>query len=235
MMENIHSETYSLMLDNIVKDPIRKDYLFNAIKNVDSIKLMSDWALKWIDSPLSFAHRIVAFAIVEGVFFSGAFASIFWIKKYKSNDQISKSKPFMDGLTKSNKFIARDEGLHCTFACEIYKLLENKLTTQEINNIMEEGVTIAKTFVTDALPVRLIGMNSTQMSQYIEYVADRLLVMLGYSKLYNKTNPFKFMEDIGLDDKTNFFETRAHEYQDAMILNKSLKGSNSQIVVKDDF
>ncbi len=232
MMENIHSELYSLMLDNIVKDPIKKEFLFNAIQNVESVKLMSDWALKWIESSASFAHRVVAFAIVEGVFFSGAFAAIFWIKKFKNKNNSSKGKPFMDGLIKSNKFISRDEGLHAQTACDVYALLNKKLSANEINEIMREGVDIAKIFYTDALPVKLIGMNSESMCNYIEYIGDRLLIMLGYKKIYNKTNPFKFMETIGLNDKTNFFETRPTEYQDAHIMNK---GNRNNIIINDDF
>lgn len=232
MMENIHSETYSLMLDNIVKDPVRREFLFNAIKTVPSVKMMADWAFKWIESSKRFAYRLVAFAIVEGVFFSGAFAAIFWLKKYKNKDnQSSKGKPFMNGLITSNKFIARDEGLHCKFACELYQLLNNKLSNDEVNKIIIEAVDIAKYFMIDALPVKLIGMNSDMMSDYIEYVADILLSMLGHKNLYNKKNPFKFMETIGLDDKTNFFELRPHEYQDSHIMNKSKK----EIIIMDEF
>ncbi len=232
MMENIHSETYSLMLDNIVKDPIRREFLFNAIKTVPSVKMMADWAFKWIHSSKRFAHRLVAFAVVEGVFFSGAFAAIFWLKKYKNKErQSSKGKPFMNGLVTSNKFIARDEGLHCKFACELYQLLNKKLSTEEINKIIIEAVDISKYFMTDALPVRLIGMNGDMMCDYIEYVADIILSMLGHKKYYNKKNPFKFMETIGLDDKTNFFELRPHEYQDSHIMNKSKK----EIIISDEF
>lgn len=228
------SETYSLMLDNIIKNnPKKKELLFNAIQTIPSVKMMADWAFKWIESSKSFAHRVVAFAVVEGVFFSGAFAAIFWLKKNKNkNRDASKGKPFMDGLIKSNKFISRDEGLHVKFACEVYSLLQNKLSTNEINQIMDEGVKIAKNFMLDALPINLIGMNGDKMSDYIEYIGDRLLVMLGYKKIYNKQNPFKFMETIGLNDKTNFFETRPHEYQDANVMNK---GNKSEIVISDDF
>jgi ribonucleotide reductase beta subunit family protein with ferritin-like domain len=216
MMENVHSETYSLMLDNIVRDKDRKEFLFNSIENVSSVKMMADWAFKWIDSDLSFAHRVIAFAVVEGIFFSGAFASIFWLKKYKAS-----GKRFLDGLIKSNEFIARDEGMHTDFACLIYSLLQKKLSFDEVKAIVCEGVEIAKTFVEDALPVRLIGMNNESMSNYIEYVADRLFVVLGYSKVYNSKNPFAFMETIGMVQKTNFFETRPTEYQSAHVFNKS--------------
>ena len=227
------SETYSLMLDNIVKDPSRREFLFNAIKNVESVKMMADWAFKWIDSSKSFAHRVVAFAIVEAVFFSGAFAAIFWIKKFKNkNRDNSKGAPFMAGLITSNKFISRDEGLHSLFACEVYSLLKNKLSTSEINEIMRDGVAVAKKFMTDALPVKLISMSDVSMCDYIECIADRLLVLLGYKKIYHKKNPFKWMETISLPDKTNFFETRPHEYQDSHIMNKSNK---SKIIINDEF
>lgn len=233
MIENVHAETYSLMLDNIVRDPERKQYLFNAIQNVESVKLMADWAFKWIDSSKSFAHRAVAFAVVEAVFFSGAFAAIFWIKKYKNKSrENSKGTPFMDGLIKSNKFISRDEAMHVRYACAVYSLLHTKLPTSEINEIVTDGVKVAQKFMSDALPVKLIGMNGQNMCNYIEYIGDRLLVMLGYKKIFNKTNPFKFMETIGLNDKTNFFETRPHEYQDAHVMNK---GNKSKITITDDF
>lgn len=204
------SEVYSLMLDNIVKDKKRRLFLFNAIKTVPSVKMMADWAFKWINSSKTFAHRLVAFAIVEGVFFSGAFASIFWLKKYKN-----KGKAFMNGLVMSNKFISRDEGLHTMYACALYKHLKNKLPESVVVEIMIEAVQISKNFMIEAIPVRLIGMNNILMSDYIEYIGDRLLNMLGYSKKFNKKNPFKFMDTIGLNDKTNFFEKRPHEYQKA--------------------
>ncbi len=210
MMEGIHGETYSLMLDNLVKDPIEKDYLFNSIKKVESIKLLYDWAVEWIESDLSFAHRVIAFTVVEGIFFSGAFASIFWLKRYKSNGRL-----FLQGLVKSNEFIARDEGMHVKFGCEIYKLLENKLSKDVVYKIIDNGVKVSKNFMNDALPVRLIGMNNDIMNQYIECVADRLLIDLGYKKYYNSTNPFSFMETIGMMGKTNFFESRPTEYQSA--------------------
>jgi ribonucleotide reductase beta subunit family protein with ferritin-like domain len=210
MMENIHSQSYSIMLDNLVKDPIEKDFLFNSIKTVDSVKLLADWAFNWIESDLSFAHRVIAFAVIEGIFFSGAFASIFWLKRYKSQGKL-----FLQGLVKSNEFIARDEGMHVEFACEIYKLLENKLSSNIVYSIIDNGVKVAKIFMNDALPVRLIGMNNNSMCEYIEYVADRLIVDLGYKKYYNVQNPFSFMETIGMLGKTNFFESRPTEYQSA--------------------
>ncbi len=232
MMENIHSEVYSLMLDNIVRDPAKKEHLFKAIETVPAVKMMADWAFKWIDSTESFAHRVVAFTIVEGVFFSGAFAAIFWLKKYKNKSSNANGRPFMNGLVKSNKFIARDEGLHCSFGALLYKHLQNKLSAETINTIMKEAVEISKVFITDAIPVRLIGMNSDMMSDYIEYIADRLLSMLNHKKIYNKQNPFKFMESIGLDGKTNLHESRPDEYSDAYVLN-SFAGQS--VVISDDF
>lgn len=233
MMEDIHGKVYSLMLENIIRDPKERDFMFNAIENVSSIKLMADWAFKWIDSSESFGHRVIAFAIVEAVFFSGAFASIFWLKKYKSKNSGSSSKQFMNGLIQSNKFIARDEGQHASFACEIYKLLNHKISATEVNAMIVDAVGISKNFMTDALPVRLIGMNNDMMCDYIEYVGDRLLSMLGYKKLYNKKNPFGFMETIGLNDKSNLHEVRPTEYQDANTMNKN-KGPK-QVVIDDDF
>lgn len=232
MMEDIHSHIYSLMLENIVKDEVKRQNLFNAIQTVPAIKEMADWAIKWINSPKRFAYRLVAFVIVEGIFFSGMFASIFWIKHYKNQNKETKNKPFMNGLVSSNKAIARDEGQHCDFGCELYKHVVNKLTTTEINEIMIEALNIAKNFMTNALPVRLIGMNNEIMNDYLEYITDRLIVTLGYSKLFNKTNPFKFMETIGLDDKGNFFELHSLEYQDSNIKNKT---KSTTITITDDF
>lgn len=226
MMESIHMEVYALQLDNIVKDSDEKTYLLNAMKTVPSVKLMSDWAFKWIESDKSFAHRIIAFALIEGVFFSGAFASIFWLKKYKGSGRL-----FMQGLVKSNEFIARDEGLHTDFGCEIYSLLNNKLSYEEVLEIVEEGVNIAYSFVNDSIPVKLLGMNNDTMNQYIEYVADRLLVALGYSKRWNKENPFPFMESIGMVQKTNFFESRPTEYQSAY----SNGNKSGSFIISDDF
>ena len=229
MMEGIHGETYSLMLDNLVKDYSEKDHLFNSIKTVDSVKLLYEWAMKWIESDLSFAHRVIAFTVVEGIFFSGAFASIFWLKRYKSNGRL-----FLKGLVKSNEFIARDEGMHVQFGCEIYKLLENKLAKEEVYKIIDNGVSVAKVFMQDALPIRLIGINSDSMNQYIEYVADRLIVDLGYKKFYNVSNPFPFMETIGMMGKTNFFESRALDsYQSAF--NQDNKRSSNLEMFEDDF
>ena len=228
MMENLHSESYSIMLDNLVKDSVEKDFLFNSIKTVDSVKQLSDWSMKWIESDLPFSYRVIAFAIVEGIFFSGAFASIFWIKRYKSNGRL-----FLQGLVKSNEFIARDEGMHVQFACEIYKLLVNKLPTEIVYDLINNGVKVAKNFMEDALPIRLIGMNSDSMGEYIQCVADRLLVDLGYKKFYNTPNPFSFMETIGMMGKTNFFESRSSEYASAF--NQESKRSNNLETFEDDF
>lgn len=225
-IENIHSEVYSLMLDNLVKDKEERDFLFNSIQTVDSVKMISDWAFKWIDSDKSFAHRVIAFCIVEGVFFSGAFASIFWLKRYKSGGKL-----FLQGLVKSNEFIARDEGMHVQFGCEIYSMLENKLPVESVYEIIEDGVDVAKRFMTDALPVKLLGMNGESMCQYIEYVTDRLLIDLHYPKKYNKQNPFAFMETIGMTGKTNFFESRPTEYQSAHVL--SDKNENKHEIMED--
>ena len=226
-IENIHSEVYSIMLDNLVKNPTERTMLFNSIQTVDSVKMISDWAFKWIDSDKSFAHRVIAFCVIEGVFFSGAFASIFWLKRYKSSGRL-----FLQGLVKSNEFIARDEGMHVQFGCEMYRMLTNKLPMTDVYHIMEEGVAVAKIFMTDALPVKLLGMSSDSMCEYIEYVADRLLVDLGYAKKYQTSNPFSFMETIGMVGKTNFFESRPTEYQSAYVLANS-KENNHEIM--EDF
>jgi ribonucleoside-diphosphate reductase beta chain len=204
MMENIHSETYSLLIDAYIKDPKEKHYLFNAIETVPCVTKKADWALRWIQNG-TFAERLVAFAAVEGIFFSGSFCSIFWLKK----------RGLMPGLTFSNELISRDEGLHCDFACLLYSMLKNKLTEQQVHDIIADAVKCEHEFVTDALPVSLIGMNAKLMCQYIEFVADRLLVALGYSKIYNAANPFDFMEMISLQGKTNFFEKRVGEYKKA--------------------
>jgi ribonucleoside-diphosphate reductase beta chain len=228
MIEGIHSETYSLMLDNLIKDPTEKDHLFQSIKTVESVKKLGDWAMHWIESDLSFAHRVVAFAVVEGIFFSGAFASIFWLKRYKSNGRL-----FLQGLVKSNEFIARDEGMHVQFACEIYKLLETKLSKEAVFEIIDDGVKVAKIFMKDALPIRLLGMNSESMEQYIECVADRLSMDLGYKKMYNTPNPFVFMETIGMLGKSNFFESRPTDYQSAF--NQDNKRTTNLETFEDDF
>jgi len=204
-MENVHSETYSLLIDTYIKDTKEKDYLFNAIDTVDSVKKKAQWALKWIDSE-SFAERLIAFAAVEGIFFSGSFCSIFWLKK----------RGLMPGLTFSNELISRDEGLHCLFACLLHNNhIQNKVSEERIKEIIVEAVEIEKEFITDSLPVSLIGMNAKLMQQYIEYVADYWLVELKCSKVYNVENPFDFMDMLSLQNKSNFFEKRVSEYQKA--------------------
>jgi ribonucleoside-diphosphate reductase beta chain len=207
MMENIHAETYALLIDSYVKDPQEKDRLFHAIETVPAVKEKAAWALRWIQKG-SFAERLVAFAAVEGIFFSGSFCSIFWLKK----------RGLMPGLTFSNELISRDEGLHCEFACLLYGMLAQKLSAEKVRSIIEEAVTIEKEFISDALPVRLIGMNADLMKQYIEFVADRWLKELGYPALYHSSNPFDFMEMISLQGKTNFFEKRVGDYQKAGLL-----------------
>ncbi len=215
-IENIHSETYSLLIDTYVRDSKEKDVLFNAIDTMDSVKKKADWALRWIDEG-SFQERLVAFAAVEGIFFSGSFCSIFWLKK----------RGLMPGLSFSNELISRDEGLHCDFACLLYNNhVKNKLPNETIQKIIADAVEIEKEFVTDSLPVKLIGMNSELMCQYIEFVADRLLSELNCPKLYNSTNPFDFMEMISLQGKTNFFEKRVAEYQKAGVMNNNDKDSH---------
>jgi len=209
MMENIHSETYSLLIDTYIKDAYEKEKLFQAIETISCVKRKADWALRWI-SKGSFAERLVAFAAVEGIFFSGSFCSIFWLKK----------RALMPGLSFSNELISRDEGLHCDFACLLYGMLQEKLSESQIHEIIGNAVEIEKEFVVDALPVDLIGMNSKLMCQYIEFVADRLLIALGYSKKYRAANPFDFMELISLQGKTNFFEKRVGEYQKANVLSQ---------------
>ena len=206
-MENIHSETYSLLIDTYIKEEKEKLFLLNAIDNVPVIKKKANWALKWINNKNSFAERLVAFSAVEGIFFSGSFCSIYWLKK----------RNLMPGLTFSNELISRDEGLHCDFACLIYKHLVNKLSNDRIYTIIREAVDIEKEFITESLPVELIGMNSRLMQQYIEFVADRLIFALGYNKIYNTQNPFEWMDMICLQGKTNFFERRVGEYQKANV------------------
>ncbi|GAA4797802.1 ribonucleotide-diphosphate reductase subunit beta [Olivibacter ginsenosidimutans] len=215
-MENIHSETYALLIDTYVKDPVEKDRLFHAIETVPCVKKKAEWALRWIENG-SFAERLVAFAAVEGIFFSGSFCSIFWLKK----------RGLMPGLTFSNELISRDEGLHCEFACLLYSMLEEKLSKDRVEEIIIDAVEIEKEFITDALPVKLIGMNADLMKQYIEFVADRWLVELGNNKYYNAANPFDFMELISLQGKTNFFEKRVGDYQKSGVTGEKGKASFS--------
>jgi ribonucleoside-diphosphate reductase subunit M2 len=213
MMENIHSETYSLLIDTYISDVRQRQYLFNAIDNIPCIRKKADWALRWIsDEKSTFACRLIAFAAVEGIFFSGSFASIFWLKK----------RGLMAGLTFSNELISRDEGMHTDFACLLFSQLKHKPSPSLVESIITEAVGIEQEFLSDALPCALLGMNATLMCQYIEFVADRLLLALGNNKFYNSTNPFDFMENISLGGKTNFFEKRVGDYQKAGVM-ESLK------------
>jgi len=223
-IENIHSEMYSLLLDTYIRDPQEKKFLFSAIDTVPAVKKKADWAMRWIDSSECFAERLIAFAAIEGIFFSGSFCAIFWLRK----------RGLMPGLTFSNELISRDEGLHTDFACLLYGLLNNKLDTDRVKQIIIEAVEIEREFVTEALPVSLIGMNAPQMSQYIEFVADRLLVALGEDKHYNATNPFDWMELISLQGKTNFFEKRVGDYQKSGVMS-GLSGDNHAFKLDEDF
>lgn len=222
MMENIHSETYSLLLDTYIKDQEEKTRMLHAIETIPCIKRKAAWAFKWINSSTSFAERLVAFAAVEGIFFSGSFCSIFWLKK----------RGKMPGLCQSNEFISRDEGLHTEFACLLYNMLTNRLSVDVIETIIRDAVDIEKSFVIDAIPCALIGMNSGMMSTYIEFVADRLLVTLGYEKIYNAQNPFEWMEMISLQGKTNFFEKKVTDYQKAGVMDS---GNTHEFSTEEEF
>jgi len=214
MMENVHSETYSLLIDTYISEPRQRKYLFNAIDNIPCIRKKADWALRWIsDKNSTFANRLVAFAAVEGIFFSGSFASIFWLKK----------RGLMPGLTFSNELISRDEGMHTDFACLLFSLLNTRPSKDAVQAIITEAVEIEKEFLSDALPCALLGMNATLMCQYIEFVADRLLLSLGNPRYYHATNPFDFMENISLAGKTNFFEKRVGDYQKAGVMASTKK------------
>ena len=207
-MENIHSETYSLLIDTYIKDPQEKSDILRATKTIPCVEKKAKWALDWIDSPdANFATRLLGFAAVEGIFFSGAFCAIFWLKQ----------RGIMPGLTLSNEFIARDEGIHTDFACLLYTKLVNRLPKAKVHKILREAVKIEKHFITKALPCELIGMNAALMKNYIEFVADRLSLQLGYSKIYGATNPFDFMERISLENKDNFFEKRVSTYAKAKV------------------
>jgi ribonucleoside-diphosphate reductase beta chain len=217
-IENIHSETYSLLIDTYIKDPVEKDRLFHAIDTVPCVKRKAEWAIRWTGAQATFPERLIAFAAVEGIFFSGSFCSIFWLKK----------RGLMPGLTFSNELISRDEGMHCDFACLLYSMLESQLSDETVHAIVGDAVEHEKEFICKALSVDLIGMNSRMMSQYIEFVADRLLVALGHPKLYNTANPFDWMELISLQGKTNFFEKRVAEYQKAGVMNSLSKDDGSE-------
>ncbi len=226
--ETIHSETYSLLIETLIQDYSKKSILFDAINNFECINKKAVWATKWIaDEKSDFAERLIAFAAVEGIFFSGAFCSIFWLKK----------RGLMPGLCLSNEFISRDEGLHTEFAILVYHQFANKLDSSKIVEIITEAVSIEKEFILEALPCNLIGMNSRSMSDYIEFVADRLLVQLGCTKVYNKKNPFVFMEMISMEGKTNFFEKRVSEYSKAGVSssNTSAKSSVKSFSIDADF
>ena len=212
MIENVHAETYSLLIDTYITDSREKDELFNAIETIPAVKKKAEWALRWVESP-DFVERLVAFAAVEGIFFSGSFCSIFWLKK----------RGLMQGLTFSNELISRDEGLHTDFACLLYRNhVSGKLSFDRVKEIIESALEIEKEFISEALPVRLIGMNADLMKQYLEFVTDRLYVSLGYEKVHNAQNPFDFMQNIAIEGKTNFFERRVGEYQKANVLNKAV-------------
>lgn len=229
VMESIHSETYSLLIDTYIKDNKEKANLFNAIHTVPCIQKKANWAIRWISESKSFAERLVAFAVVEGIFFSGSFCAIFWLKK----------RGLMPGLTFSNELISRDEGLHCDFACLLYSMLQQRLPQDVVHTIVKDAVEHEKEFITDALPVRLIGMNADTMSMYIEFCADRLVTALGYSKIFKAENPFDWMELISLQGKTNFFEKRVAEYQKSGVMDslssKSDRKVNSSFNLTVDF
>ena len=208
-MENVHSETYSLMIDNIIRDKEEKEKLLNALENYDCIKKKADWALKWIDSNAPFVQRVIAFACVEGIFFSGSFASIFWLKEQN----------VMPGLCDSNELIARDEGMHTTMACIMKTKCTTTLSEEKVNEMVKEAVEVEKQFITESLPCSMLGMNDNMMKQYIEFVADRLLLSLGYNKIYNVENPFQFMNRQSVEGKTDFFAHRPTQYQKAAVLN----------------
>jgi ribonucleoside-diphosphate reductase subunit M2 len=216
-METVHQEMYSLLIDTLIRDPSTKKRLFSAHTRIPAVQKKAAWAMKWIHGTSSFASRLVAFAAVEGIFFSGSFCAVFWLRK----------RGLMPGLTFSNEMIARDEGLHCDFACEMYSMLDNPLEEQLVIEILKEAVSVEKAFVCEALPVSLIGMNAHLMSQYIEFCADRLANSLGCGKIYNAVNPFPWMEMISLEGKTNFFERRVGDYQRANVMS-NMKSQNEQ-------
>lgn len=225
MIENIHSETYSLLLDTYIKDPKESEHLFHAIDTIPCIRKKAEWALRWISNKESpFAERLVAFAAVEGIFFSGSFASIFWLKK----------RGLMPGLTFSNELISRDEGMHTDFGCLLFSHLINRPSREVVERIIKEAVEIEQEYLSEALPVSLLGMNAKLMCQYIEFVADRLLVALGFEKVYNSKNPFDFMENISLSGKTNFFEKRVSDYQKAGVMAKQ-SNTSTAFVLDEDF
>ena len=219
--ENVHSETYSLLIDTYIKDNEEKIKIFNSIENIPCVAKKAKWAYKWIENKdVNFATRLIAFSIVEGIFFSGSFCAIYWLKK----------RGFMPGLTFSNELISKDEGTHCYFACLLYSYIKNKLKPEIVFEIIKEAVEIEKEFITDSIPCNLIGMNADLMKQYIEFVSDRLLVQLGYEKIWNSENPFDFMEMISLRPKANFFELRVGEYAKS-----SISENNENFEINNDF
>jgi len=226
MIEDIHATMYGILIETYIKDTDEKTHLLNAVKTIDCIKQKADWALKWSydAKQFSLAKRLIAFAIVEGIYFSGSFCAIYYLQSKKN---------CMPGLSKSNEFIARDEGLHTDFACLLYSYIVNKLSEEEVHAMVREAVAIEEKFINVSLECPLIGMNAVSMTQYIHFIADRLIVALGYKKIYNTQNPFKFMEHIGLEGKNNFFETRTTEYQKAHVLNT--KTNIFDNTVTDDF
>ncbi len=225
-IENIHSEMYSLLIDTYIKDNDHKDKLFNAINTIPCVAEKADWAIEYItNEKASFHERLVAFAAVEGIFFSGSFAAIFWLKE----------RGLLPGLTFSNELISRDEGLHTEFACLMYSHLEEKLPYSKVTEIITNAVTIEQKFITDSIPCRMIGMNADLMKQYIEFVADRLLLQLGCSKYYESANPFQFMEMISMEGKTNFFEKRVAEYSKANVASSGASISTGELEFNDDF
>ena len=224
-IENIHSEVYSILIDKFITDPSEKKKLFNAIETIPCVQEKANWSLKWLDRKnASFAHRLVAFAVVEGIFFSGSFCAIFWLKK----------RGLMPGLTFSNELISKDEGMHTDFAVLLYSYLENKLDQNAVYDIIKEAVEIESKFITDSIPCSMIGMNSHLMIQYIKYVADRLIYQLGYDKLYNINNPFDFMELISMETKTNFFERRVGEYSLSTVDVNNQPNNDSQMEFDND-
>ena len=222
-IENIHSETYSLLIDTYIKDLTLKNKLLNAVETIPSVHKKAEWALKWISDKSDFSKRVIAFACVEGIFFSGAFCSIFWLKK----------RGLMPGLCHSNELISRDEGLHTEFAVLMHHSLKNKCSDKDILEIVKEAVSIEKEFITESLPCKLIGMNNDLMIEYIEYIADRLLLMLGLDKIYNAKNPFDWMEAISIQGKTNFFEKRVGEYSN--VANPNANSEDNKFEIDEDF
>merc|ERR1712226_331865 len=216
MGENIHSETYSLLIEQYIRDPQEKERTFNAIETMPVIKEKAEWAMQWIQHENSFAERLIAFAAVEGILFSGSFCAIYWLKK----------RGLMPGLTFSNELISRDEGLHTEFACTIYNMLQNKLPEEVVHNLIRGAVDVERKFICEALSCDLIGMNNELMTRYIEFVADRLLTALGHTKIFRSANPFDWMELISLQGKTNFFEKRVGEYQKAGVMASAAENSN---------